>query len=1098
MRRLRILFGLLAIGMHSASPARAGSWIPKGPPGTPIESLAVDPLDPDILYATLFPPRRLNGPSRSLNLVFKSTDGARHWLSANVGLPIFETFGFGGFQLTIDPNNPRTIYSTWADTSAAGISLFRSDDAAATWISNPPVGLGPTVVRQQAVFLDPVSRTVEFLVAVDADGALWVLNYAKSFDWSKVQDGVISVAIDPKTATAYAATSHGQLLESTDGGESWSQVSGLFSADYYGGLRAVAFDPDRPSRVYVGTGCFGAFRSMDGGATWEEIQFGQPDFTSSSATVRVLVIDPVETNTLYAEVTVGQNPFLCGYGPDEFGPHLFKSTDGGNNWRRVENGIDFGSAFTQDLPFGSDLTHFLIGCRRRTLPAQGGVCDPDAMPTLYAGTLSGVFKSVDRGENWSAVNEGLPSNHRIVQVAIACGDEGECKSAAAAPRTLYIASDEGLLKSVDDGDHWQPLNLGDRYVVAIDPKDPRTIYAITRVGEARRDGHNGLWKSSDEGATWRPADDGLPQSLDYLTALTIDPKDSAILYAATAAFDGLYQSSDGGGTWVPTGDGLPSIYDFVVNDLIIDPLSRGSVYAVLEGRYSGGSVVFMTQDGGGHWSRAADFDDFGGSPVTVRTLALDPKIPGTVYAATCFGLFKATDGGAHHWDLVGNGLPYLCVDTLLIVPRSPRTIYAVTETCDPSVFGCAPGMFRSSDGGVTFEYFTNFPQGSPVATLTIHPSALTRIYAGTVTHGLFAFAGCGDGYVDRGLGELCDDGEANGAPDSCCTADCAFKAAGTECRPARGVCDVEERCSGRGGDCPEDRKAPNFLCRPAMGECDVEERCDGRSDDCPADEVMPKGTRCGNAGDMCNGRDNQCPFNCGNGKIEPELGEQCDDGELNGTPDDGCRRDCKLKCGDGNLDPQEQCDTEPNCTGSCRLTCTKDADCKRPLPNRCTRLLCEKNGLCATGMGCPDDPCTGVNGGLNLLMCGFERHLGGDNCASPTNRKVADRVNGQLVRLLGKLRTVSALCGRAHAQNMIRSQLARVEGELGKLAVLAAQNTDQVCFDELNGIATENDGRLAFLQLQAHFLRKKLPKHLPAGIVPCELLNAGIEPSHIP
>src|SRR5207249_3871607 len=119
MRRLRIfLFGLLATGMYSAGPARAGSWIPKGPPGTPIVSLAVDPLDPDIIYAG----------TESGGEVFKSTDGGELWVRASTGLPFF-----GGYRLAIDPDTPTTVWSAiqFGDLSSVYV---KSDDAAGNWL----------------------------------------------------------------------------------------------------------------------------------------------------------------------------------------------------------------------------------------------------------------------------------------------------------------------------------------------------------------------------------------------------------------------------------------------------------------------------------------------------------------------------------------------------------------------------------------------------------------------------------------------------------------------------------------------------------------------------------------------------------------------------------------------------------------------------------------------------------------------------------------------------------------------------------------------------------------------------------------------------
>ena len=287
------------------------------------------------------------------------------------------------------------------------------------------------------------------------------------------------------------------------------------------------------------------------------------------------------------------------------------------------------------------------------------------------------------------------------------------------------------------------------------------------------------------------------------------------------------------------------------------------------------------------------------------------------------------------------------------------------------------------------------------------------------------------------------------------------------------------------------------MCRPLQGPCDIPEFCDGTNETCPADQVLPIGTSCGGPGDVCNGRDPVCPNNCGNGIVERDLGETCDDGrDRNGTATDGCQQNCRLKCGDGMVeDLLEQCDprdpaTEQNCTPECRFKCTSGDDCKRDnrdSPSRCTRSLCEK-GLCATEMGCTLDPCSGVSGDLDRLVCGLERQLGGADCASGADQKVAKSVTRRLTRLARRLETASALCGKAEGPKTIQRLLNGADRKLGQLQLLAARSVDSPqCFDELNGLAFENDGRLASLR---QTVRELLQKH-----VTCEQLKAGVNPS---
>jgi hypothetical protein len=130
---------------------------------------------------------------------------------------------------------------------------------------------------------------------------------------------------------------------------------------------------------------------------------------------------------------------------------------------------------------------------------------------------------------------------------------------------------------------------------------------------------------------------------------------------------------------------------------------------------------------------------------------------------------------------------------------------------------------------------------------------------------------CGNGVVDASVGEQCDQGGANGTAGSCCTSTCQFKTGGTSCRPAAGVCDLEEFCSGMSGACPFDFKKPNGSgCRAIAGQCDQPELCDGVSNDCPPDTFLPNTTVCraGSSGEVCD----QTEFCTGSGpNCPPDL-----------------------------------------------------------------------------------------------------------------------------------------------------------------------------------------------------------------------------------
>src|SRR5262249_39767564 len=113
---------------------------------------------------------------------------------------------------------------------------------------------------------------------------------------------------------------------------------------------------------------------------------------------------------------------------------------------------------------------------------------------------------------------------------------------------------------------------------------------------------------------------------------------------------------------------------------------------------------------------------------------------------------------------------------------------------------------------------------------------------------------------------------------------------GTVCRPAAGLCDVAETCSGSSRTCPADRLADaGQVCRSAAGDCDLPESCTGSSADCPGDALRPAGTGCPAAtgacdlSEGCTGSSATCPPD----KLEPD-GHLCNDGSAC-TRRDVCR-----------------------------------------------------------------------------------------------------------------------------------------------------------------------------------------------------------------
>ena len=242
--------------------------------------------------------------------------------------------------------------------------------------------------------------------------------------------------------------------------------------------------------------------------------------------------------------------------------------------------------------------------------------------SVYAATVSGVFKSEFGVLPWTPVNQNFAAYSVAVEESISskvyAGNYGRVSKSTDAGAT-WTESTTGLPAS-------QPVNA-----LAIDPGNDSIVYAGT--GNTSLDG--GVYKSVDGGSTWSPATTGLPNVA--ANALLIDPANTATLYAAVGSSSGggVYKSTNGGTSWSVAGTGLPNRG---VSALAFDPTNTTNIYAAsLIG-------VYKTTDAGANWTRLlqTNFD--------LLSMAVDPSDPSIIYLGTetfsGLGVLKSTDGGA--------------------------------------------------------------------------------------------------------------------------------------------------------------------------------------------------------------------------------------------------------------------------------------------------------------------------------------------------------------------------------------------------------------------------------------------------------------------
>ncbi len=239
------------------------------------------------------------------------------------------------------------------------------------------------------------------------------------------------------------------MYRSTDAGASWQHI-GLERA---GAISRIRIHPDDPNRLWVAVlgRIFGSnpergvYRSTDGGATWEQVLY-----LSDDAGMADLELDPFNPRTLYAAAwRVERKPWTLIDGSDEGG--LFRSTDGGDTWDRLEGG----------LPIG-------------VLGRIGVSASPARRGRLWtiitaANGRGGIFRSEDHGDSWKKVSDEPELLTRGWYYSHIHADPAD-------PNTVWGANVR-FFRSVDGGANWERVSTphGDNHDLWINPEQPHII-----------------------------------------------------------------------------------------------------------------------------------------------------------------------------------------------------------------------------------------------------------------------------------------------------------------------------------------------------------------------------------------------------------------------------------------------------------------------------------------------------------------------------------------------------------------------------------------------------------------------------------------------
>ena len=632
----------------------------------------------------------------------------------------------------------------------------------------------------------PSQPNVFYIGAVD--GGVWKSDdYGRT--WNPIFDGQPSQSIGaiavfpPNPEIIYVASGEGLqrpdlsvgdgIYKSTDAGKTWTHL-GLRDGQQ---IPALAIDPRDPNRIFAAVLGHpygsnperGIFRSTDGGASWQKVLYKDENTGGSD-----VEIDPSNPDTIYASLWQSRlGPWEDSNSFAGTGGGLFKSTDGGNTWKKL----------TKGLPDDVVQVNVAIAASQ---PSRLYATLSTTQPSGYAsGKGLGFYRSDDAGESWSQITtDPRPA------MKIGGGDLPVPKVDPKNAEVIYVASIV-TVRSTDGGKTWTSIRGapgGDDYQnLWINPENPKIILLVADQGAIVSVNRGETWSSWYNQPTAQVYHVGVIDTFPY--KVCGGQQESGSVCVLSRGNDGEITFRD----WHPVG---AIEYGYVAPD----PLDHDIVYGagrnevsrfhwstgqvenvtpipIREGYrvdrtepivfspvdphvfYYAANALFETKDGGRSWQTISP--DLArkdpGVPASVADLAtLNPKAAkqrgaiyalapsfqdlNTIWAGTDDGLVWITRDAGKNWkDITPPGLSAWSKVTQIDASHfDNETAYISVSRF--RVADMRPYIYRTHDGGKTWRGITSgLPDDAPVDTVREDPVRKGLLFAGTETEVWLSF-----------------------------------------------------------------------------------------------------------------------------------------------------------------------------------------------------------------------------------------------------------------------------------------------------------------------------------------------------------------------
>lgn len=625
-------------------------------------------------------------------------------------------------------------------------------------------------------------KSATFYAASGSGGLLKTTNNGTSFTQVFDDQPVVSIgdiALAPSAPeTIYVGTGEANnqrssywgngVYKSTDGGKTWAHL-GLDGTDHIG---RIIVHPKDPDTVYVAAlGALyrpnnerGVYRSRDGGESWQRVKFINEDV--GFVDVCFSAKDP---NTIFA-ASYERRRRAWNFDPSGPGSAIWRSTDAGDTWTRLEGGLPGGEIGRIGLcTYGDDTQDLIFACVENDNPAPPGSAPAGRRGRGRAKVGGEVFRSADGGKTWEKLNErpvgGSPGYYYgqirvdpsdpqrlyILSVPLyTSADGGKTWSSNGArgvhvdhhalwinprnPEHLILGNDGGLHHSYDRGRTWDHLNhvsLGQFYAVTVDRNEPYWIYGGTQ--------DNGTWAIPSVAPTSRGANNSHAHKIAGGDGffVQVDPSDPATVYAESqfGALRRIDLRSGRSKSIRPRPARGQARLRFNWNSPIL--ISHHNPQTV----YFGSQFLHRSRNRGDAWetiSQDLSTDDkarlAGDVPhCTITCIAESPKQMGQLWVGTDDGKVWLSRNDGERWvDLTDRfeGMPTrLWVSRIETSWHDPEIAYVAFTGYREDIR--EPFLYVTTDGGETFRPIHRDLPNEPINVVREHPRNAEVLFVGT-------------------------------------------------------------------------------------------------------------------------------------------------------------------------------------------------------------------------------------------------------------------------------------------------------------------------------------------------------------------------------